>query len=344
MTGRAPRDEAAAALNDLRPDSDHVASRPAYLFLLLVIGLHFTLGTILQVANPAFGISFGELFFFAGLTWLMVRGQNFSPADFLALRLPPARVMAASFAVAVAGFFVAGGVNAINRWIVGPEIAARYDLTGLFQARSTFEAVLLVVGVSVLAPLGEELVFRGYLYRILGARLGIARSVLITSVLFAVIHFNPASILALFALGLVFAFLRLKSGSIWPAILAHAIQNGIASALVLSGLANESPDELPVFHGFLLVAFSLPFLLFALRFIGPAIEDHVSAVDPESDHRFRISRIVRPLAVMAAAAVAALGLFLAVDGEVALARLQRAAAPTPAPAPPPAPIPAPLED
>lgn len=318
-------------LNDLPAHTADVASRPAYLFLLLVIGLHFTLGSVLQVANPAFGISFGEFFFFAGLTWLVVRGQNFDPISFLALRPPPARVMAASLVAALAGFFVAGGVNAINRWIVGPEISARYDLTGLFQVRSVGEGILLVVGVALLAPLGEELVFRGYLHRVLGARYGIGRSIWVTSALFALIHFNPASILALFALGAIFALLRTRSGSIWPAILAHAVQNGLSSALVLTGLAEESPDELPVFQGLLLVAFSLPFLWLALRFVGPRAEPTVGIPEPEGDHRLRLHRIARPLVTWACAAAAALVLLFVVDGSAALSRLQRFAGATPPP-------------
>lgn len=322
----------ADVLNDLPPDSPEVASRPAYLFLLLVIGLHFTVGSVLQVANPAFGISFGELFFFAGLTLLLVRGQNFDRISFLALKPPSGRVLAASFVAAVAGFFVAGGINAINRWIVGPEIASRYDLTGLFQVRSPAEGILLVVGVALLAPLGEELVFRGYLHRVLGARMGVARSLWITSVLFAVIHFNPASVLALLALGVVFAVLRARSGSIWPAVLAHAVQNGTSSALVLTGLAEESPDELPVAGGLLLIAVSLPFLLLALKFIGPAEEEEwVKVPAPGEDHRLRLSRIVAPLAAWTMAALLALGLLFGLDGATALARLERLRGQAPVP-------------
>lgn len=336
LTGRSARDEVSDTLYDLPPDGippyrGEVASRPAYLFLLLVIGLHFTVGSVLQVANPAFGIAFGEFFFFAGLTWLMVRAQNFEPVSFLALRLPSARVMVASLVVALAGFFVAGGVNAINRWIVGPEIASRYDLTGLFQVRSTGEAIFLVLGVAVLAPLGEELVFRGYLHRVLGARYGIVRSMWVTSGLFALIHFNPASILALFTLGGVFAVLRARTGSLWPPILAHAIQNGMSSGLVLSGLAEESPDELPLFQGVLLVAFSLPFLVLAVRFLTPATEEALVVPDPGADHRFRPGRIVRPALALSMAAVAALALLIAVDGPTAFARLQRVGGSPPPP-------------
>lgn len=338
MTGSDTRADVAGALNAIF-DSDAVARRPAYLFLLLVVVLHFTVGTVLQVANPAFGVSFGELFFFAGLTWIFTRGANFRPADFLALRPPPLHTLLASLAAAVAGFFFAGALNAVNQWIVGPDVAAQYDVTRLFEVRSPLEGALLVFGVSVLAPIGEELVFRGYLMRVLGARHGMMRAALITSALFALIHLNPASVLALFALGLVFSLLRVWTGSIWPSIFAHALQNGTSSAMVLLGLAEESPDELAIGPALVLLAITAPLLYLAmahLRGLPANPERPDTPIDPAQDHRLRLRRIAGPLLALLIAALASIGALLAIDGAEVRARLERVRG-TPAPAPAPAP-------
>ncbi len=347
LTGSIARADVARALNATHLDSSAVAGRPAYTFLILVIGLHFTVGSALQIANPAFGVSFGELFFFAGLTWIFTRGQNFEPAGFLALRPPSGPTLFASAGVAIAGFFFAGALNAVNRWIVGPEIASRYDITPIFDVRSPFEAAFLVLGIAVLAPLGEELVFRGYLQRVLGARYGTMRAVIVTSVLFAAIHLNPASLLALFALGVVFALLRVWTGSIWPAILAHAMQNGTSSALVLAGVAEESPDEMEIGAALLLLAITTPLLFLAMRHLRglPAMpEPEVKAIDPAEGHRLAPHRIVKPLLVLIAAAIVSILALVLVDGEAVRDRLQRATgtstpAPMPAPESPELPLP-----
>ena len=337
LTGSAPRVDVAGALLP-EASSDAVALRPALAFLALVIGLHFTVGSLLQVANPAFGIAFGELFFFAGLTWLFTVGQNFRPVPFLALRLPPAGTLFAAIGAAFAGFFFAGALNAINRWIVGPEIADRYDVTGLFDARSPAEAAFLVFGIALLAPIGEELVFRGYLQRVLGARLGAGRAVVITAALFAAIHLNPASLLALFGLGVIFALLRVWTGSIWPAVIAHAIQNGTSSALVLTGVAESSPDELEIGSALLLLAITTPVLLLALRHLRgmPAASeaDAGAAIDPASDHGLRLSRLAKPALALCVAAAVSVAALIAVDGEEVRARLQRASGRAPEPVPP----------
>jgi len=309
-------------------DPDLVASRPAYAFLFAVLAIHFTLGSFVQVANPAFGISFDELFVFAGLTVVAVRAMNFRPAAFLAIRPPAPAAWPPVALAAVADFFAAGALNALNRILVGPEYADRFDVTPLFEGlRSPAEKILLTVGVAILAPIGEELLFRGYLMRILGARYGALGALLATSALFAAVHLNPASVIALFGLGLVFGLLRIWSGSIFPSMLAHAIQNGTSTVMVFSGLAQQSPDELPAGDALLLLAFSAPVVVGALAWLrrvdaGTAAATYPDVpVDPQEGHGFDLSRVVRPLAYGILAAIAAIVLLFAIDGKQATARL-----------------------
>ncbi len=308
-----------APLNLLSTDADWVASRPAYAFLLVVLVIHLSVGSFVQAANPSFGIAFDELFIFAGLTLLMVRAMNFRPRPFLAIRAPSPLAWAPVIAAAVVGFFASGALNALNRLAVGPEIAKRFDVGRLFETPGAGEGILLVVGVVILAPIGEELLFRGYLMRILGARYGAKGAVLVTSALFALVHFNPASIVALFALGLVFGLLRIWTGSIFPSMLAHAIQNGASSAILLTGLAEQSPDELPVGDALLMLVVSAPLVIAALFWLrrlklSHPLDEAVVAVDVGEDHRISFSRVRRPLAIGLAAAIAVLVIFFAVSG------------------------------
>lgn len=94
--------------------------------------------------------------------------------------------------------------------------------------------VALLMGC-VIAPLAEEIFFRGYALGGL-ARRGRANSgLLITSVIFAVAHFNPAGAIPLFVAGLVLGALYLKTGSLVAPIFAHATNNFIVATLVLFG-------------------------------------------------------------------------------------------------------------
>lgn len=90
--------------------------------------------------------------------------------------------------------------------------------------------VLLVVS---LGPVVEELLFRGVLLSALLQRRGVLTSVLLTSALFALVHlaglqFHWYAVPQLFLLALLLAWLRLRSGSIWPAVVAHGTNNMLA--------------------------------------------------------------------------------------------------------------------
>jgi membrane protease YdiL (CAAX protease family) len=93
--------------------------------------------------------------------------------------------------------------------------------------------VLLVVVVVSVGPLVEELLFRGVLLSALMQRWRAGWSMVITALLFAVVHlpdlrwhWYALPDLALLALAL--AWLRLRAGSLWPAVLAHGANNLVA--------------------------------------------------------------------------------------------------------------------
>lgn len=85
---------------------------------------------------------------------------------------------------------------------------------------------LLLTGV-LLPAFSEELLLRGLVqgeYEKYGVTIG----VLLTSVLFALFHTSPAHIPALFVAGVCYGVLTLMFRSVWPAFIAHAINNGVA--------------------------------------------------------------------------------------------------------------------
>ena len=93
--------------------------------------------------------------------------------------------------------------------------------------------ILMVLAIVVLAPIGEELFYRGWVFRWLAPD-NVALAYVVSAWIFAVIHFNPAGLPAYFAYGLGLAALYRWSGSIWTPILAHATNNAIAVTMLLA--------------------------------------------------------------------------------------------------------------
>ena len=93
--------------------------------------------------------------------------------------------------------------------------------------------VLLLVVVSV-GPLVEETLFRGVFLGALSRHMSSAFAITTSAVLFAMVHLPDLHGAAyalpnLFLLGWVCGWLRVRSGSIWPAVLAHGANNLIAA-------------------------------------------------------------------------------------------------------------------
>jgi membrane protease YdiL (CAAX protease family) len=77
----------------------------------------------------------------------------------------------------------------------------------------------------------EELLFRGAILGLLKQRLPAIIAVLISALMFAALHGSPWRFLPQFVVGIALAVLTLRSGSVLPAILLHAIYNGLLWAL-----------------------------------------------------------------------------------------------------------------
>ncbi len=101
------------------------------------------------------------------------------------------------------------------------------------SATSPVGAIVVGVAVIVVAPVTEELFFRGFFYRALRTRLRLWSAVLIDSAVFAVIHIqyigNPEIFIVIAAFAAVACLVYERTGSIFPCIAVHAAFNTVAS-------------------------------------------------------------------------------------------------------------------
>ena len=99
---------------------------------------------------------------------------------------------------------------------------------GFDQLASRYEYILAFITLVVIAPVAEEVLFRGYLYgkirRILPTWLGIV----LISVAFGAAHGQWNVAIDTFALSVAMCCLREYTGTIWAAVLVHMAKNGVA--------------------------------------------------------------------------------------------------------------------
>ena len=86
-----------------------------------------------------------------------------------------------------------------------------------------------VLSVAIMAPLVEELLFRGAIEdHLLRQGKSPVVAILISALIFGIIHINPAQVPFAFAIGAVFGWLYYRTGSVVPGIIGHFINNSIA--------------------------------------------------------------------------------------------------------------------
>lgn len=109
---------------------------------------------------------------------------------------------------------------------IGPQPEGVRQITEAVHNPSVLIPTLLVL--AVLAPLVEELVFRGLLYGWIAGRWGPLPAFVASSLAFAAAHAEPAHIILVLPLGFWFGWLRWRTNSLVPTIAAHMINNGFA--------------------------------------------------------------------------------------------------------------------
>lgn len=122
--------------------------------------------------------------------------------------------------------------TAIQAVVPGFDVQQPQDL-GFSQLSTLNEYVIAFVALVVVAPLVEELIFRGYLYGRL-KRFGVPvwGAILVTSLLFGLVHIQPNVIVDTFALSIVLCLLREMTGSIWAGVVLHSLKNFVAFYLL----------------------------------------------------------------------------------------------------------------
>ena len=102
---------------------------------------------------------------------------------------------------------------------------------------SALDVTLCVLVTVIIAPVCEELVFRGALLTGLTKKLGVLPSVLLSGLAFSLMHMNPEQTVYQFFMGCACAYLAICSGTVVCPMIVHACNNLIALILEFTGTA-----------------------------------------------------------------------------------------------------------
>ena len=164
-------------------------------------------------------------------TWIILRFLNIPLHVAFPMRRTPA-------SITVPGVFCTLGTSVVGVFIAAMLVAFMTAATGATPTMPDFsppdygtaETVIFLISISVFPAIFEELLFRGVVMQSL-RRFGDPFALIVSSILFAMLHRNfiqgPNALLT----GLVLGYFTLRAGSLIPAIVAHFVNNLFAGSL-----------------------------------------------------------------------------------------------------------------
>jgi membrane protease YdiL (CAAX protease family) len=164
--------------------------------------------------------------------WLAIRLKKRSFADYLALRWPSRRELIFALGLSIAVLVVLDLISLL----AGKPISPAFVLDTMRNAKAAGQIWLVLIGLCIAAPVAEELIFRGFIYR------GWAQSFLrrggaiaLSSLLFAIIHlqYDVFYIAGIVVIGALLGYLRYRSNSTWLTVIMHGFYNFVAAMQAL---------------------------------------------------------------------------------------------------------------
>jgi membrane protease YdiL (CAAX protease family) len=146
--------------------------------------------------------------------------------DALGLYKPP---LVKTLIAVAGGFVLIYAVNAVLPRLMPPTQAYTDTSSSIVAYGSVWELLLVVLTISIVAPLADELFFRGLVLRSFMTRYGKVLAVLMVGVLTALFHtLEPFKLLHSFLMGVLFASAVVWTRSLWTSIILHSLHNSLS--------------------------------------------------------------------------------------------------------------------
>ena len=159
-----------------------------------------------------------------GAAAVAARWRGWRMRDYVALVPPGRRVLIFS----IGCLLILLAASDLLSYALGRDVIPPFMIEAYTSARTPTALALLFVAIVVVAPVCEEVAFRGFLFRGLGtSRFGASGGVLLTAAAWSLMHvqYDWFVISEIFLLGLLFGWLRWASGSTLLTIVLHVIAN-----------------------------------------------------------------------------------------------------------------------
>jgi uncharacterized protein len=203
---------------------------------ILVVALVVMVGVDLATQPAGVSVVLVAQVVTLGGALLWIRGRRVGARELWG----PAPMRPVHVVVGIAGGFggtvLASTTITVLTSLTGPVEPPQQSLRQLLVEGDATAAALATIAAVVLAPVVEEVVFRGALFRATRDRFGFAAGALLSAGIFALVHVElrqPVYSVSLLVLGLWLAWLLERTRTLWVPMLAHATFNSVTVVAAL---------------------------------------------------------------------------------------------------------------
>jgi sodium transport system permease protein len=169
-----------------------------------------------------------EIGLILGIPLLLLYRGDYNAERVLSLRPPRPAAWPAAFLVIIGGWMIAVELAALqHQWLPFPDDLLK-QFADLFKALDALTIGYAIFLVGILPGICEEILCRGFLLSSFRSRFGNSGAVILAAILFGLLHMNPYRLVPTIWLGLLLGFIVIYTGSIFPAMLAHALNNSLS--------------------------------------------------------------------------------------------------------------------
>ncbi len=172
-------------------------------------------------------VTFNVIGLFGGASLLMLWRYRLDPRKALALRMPRPAVWPAVLLGAPSAFITGIGVGQLSQYVL-PVSDEMLEAFGQFMLPETLPLWQVVFFLAILPGVFEEIAFRGVLLHGLRRRFRPVTLALVVGAIFGFFHVDLFRLVPVTYLGFLLAGVTLLTGSIFPAMLWHALNNAVA--------------------------------------------------------------------------------------------------------------------
>lgn len=210
---------------------------PAGILLAVVVGVTLAAFGVDLAGGAGIAVSAVVYLPIGACAWYFCAVRRGGGLRALGLTRPTGEAVVLMFPVAFGLTLIEGMITLPFARLIGEDRNPQFDFLAPGDSMPPARLAWLVVAAVVIAPVVEEIVFRGLVYRFLRQRTGVAWSAIVSGALFSAVHGYLVVLPALFVFGVALSLVTERFASIVPAIVLHATKNALALGVLFVTLS-----------------------------------------------------------------------------------------------------------